>query len=241
MKMQTFKKLILQETNKYADNNRKLQEYIDHKIDCLDYYCSRRYPTNPKEFKRKATRIGETQYQREIYKTKHSILASKCHTHNISVDWADIELPVVFGPARRRPSVDLVGITNNKPFLCEVKYKNLTKKNPDTPLYGIFELIIYYYIVKFANAIELDNENVHHPDAHIIGFMWQHVDKLLILAANNRYWMNETILPPNLKPDLKTLISDLNRELAVDIRLFNVGDDDPPCDIPSAPWNEICL
>lgn len=185
------------------------------------------HQTNPKKpnlDKIKST--TETAFQRAIFNGESAILQFK--DRKAEVHWLDLELPVTFSGTARRKCIDLIGKINEKPFICELKFKG--KSTGDSPEYGLFELLIYYYHILCNNSGKvLDEQKVFHcllKDE----FKWANIideKPMLILAANKSYWSHW--LSKNRgghKKDLFGLIETLNKELNVCLSLFQTEDID---------------
>ncbi|MHB8846464.1 MAG: hypothetical protein ACYC7L_17145 [Nitrospirota bacterium] len=242
MKRADFAKMLRKQAVICRKFDKNLLPYVDDKLSCLDYYCSRRYDTKPNKFKGSAEKLGETSLQRVIKERTISHLSLPGSKAPVEVSWADIELPVVFGPQKRRPSVDLVGIRGEKPFLCEVKYQSPTNRNPDSPLFAIAELIFYYYVVKYCNAIELDVQDVHHNNKNCKAFKWENISNFLLILANDRYW-HSWLEQNDMASQIKRLVDVLNEEIKVDIQLCKTGEitEIKPFKLcePNAVWKSI--
>ena len=153
-------------------------------------------PSKPRDTKPdkptfKITSESEPDFQRIIFLSKNTelIFANKS---NETIQWVDLELPTTFSDAGRRRCVDLIGMRDNVPFLCELKYSNSNESHGDPPHYGILQLLIYYYHA-INNAKELHKHSVYHVRGQIdLGqireFNWEDISKTLIFSANKRYW-----------------------------------------------------
>lgn len=134
------------------------------------------------------TNKGESAYQRAIIAAEKSLL------NDVTVAWLDIELPVTFAPPRR---IDLLGRADKKLVLCELKYDGAqinprSKGRPDTgsPLYALFELLIYYYHI-LRNSNELQEKALPHTNRKG-NWTWPECENqknvFLIIAGNINYW-----------------------------------------------------
>ncbi len=138
----------------------------------------------------------EKAFQRAIVLSGVSVLENTG-----TVNWLDIELPVIFGPGSRRPSLDLLGLCNDgRLVLCELKYGN-SKNNP---AYALFELLIYYYHI-WRNAVALQKRGIWHAKMHknLPPFDWARCTRpanvRLITAADDVYWKDDKARMPALQ------------------------------------------
>ncbi len=122
-----------------------------------------------------ANNNGETKWQRKLYKEE------AC--------WCDLELPI--GQEKREKQwgslrVDLIGMNNARPIICELKH---TEK-AGQPFDAILQLLAYYCMI-VQNAEKLDREHIHHTNA-AQSFKWTQItnNPLLMLRANHAYWKN---------------------------------------------------
>lgn len=122
-----------------------------------------------------ANNNGETKWQRKLYKEE------AC--------WCDLELPI--GQEKREKQwgslrVDLIGMNNARPIICELKY---TQK-AGQPFDAILQLLAYYCMI-VQNAEKLDREHIHHTNV-AQSFKWTQItnNPLLMLRANHAYWEN---------------------------------------------------
>jgi hypothetical protein len=148
------------------------------------------YPSNPGLANlHKISATGEKAFQRGIYNSEHSILTGLTKKYDEKVIWLDLEIPVSLSSKARRRCADLIGIVDNyTPALCELKYKE--KGSSDHPLYGIYELLIYYYLI-LCNHEKLDSHKIYHKNARD-KMPWKTFNDnslpYLLLVANNDYW-----------------------------------------------------
>lgn len=122
---------------------------------------------------------GETMWQRELFETEPDY-------------WYDFELPigqvVECGKVTKVCRVDLVGMIESHPVICELKY---TKK-AGQPFDALLQLLAYYCMI-VNNAEKLDQCDIHHEIEDVKGFNWvdfKNNNPILILRANESYWSN---------------------------------------------------
>lgn len=129
--------------------------------------------------------VDEKALQRAILSLGYSKIG------NTTINWLDIELPVVKEiTSRRRPSIDLIGEYNGGFVLCELKFKN--KSNSDSPEDAVKELEGYCEQI-VQNYDFLDTLDLHHEDCQM--FSWTEIKDSItdgrvmkIIAANHEYW-----------------------------------------------------
>lgn len=122
-------------------------------------------------------KVTETNWQRELFETEPDY-------------WYDFELPigqvVECGKVTKVCRVDLVGMIESRPVICELKY---TKK-AGQPFDALLQLLAYYCMI-VNNAEKLGD--IHHTNDDVKGFNWgDFIDNnpILILRANEPYWSN---------------------------------------------------
>lgn len=182
------------------------------------------YPSNPKRLGGNGIKdVGEKALQRGILFGKSTLLDYGSLKPSESVNWIDIEVPVVLSNNGRRPSIDMIGLSKDKLILSEIKYNN--KK--DSPIYAVFELLIYYYFIRY-NYEKLDKENVFHKSEITKNFKWENYLKnsvpLLLVTANTsywQYWFNNKIN----RVDLLKEILIIENKLQIEIQLFITEDE----------------
>lgn len=202
-------------------------EKINPLISADSLYVSDGYKTSPgKANLHKIRSTSETAYQRAIFLQEESKLIFE-NNHTENVRWMDLELPVTFSENSRRRCVDLVGTIDDTPFICELKFMKKGKSTGDSPLYGVLELVIYYYFVtKFNSALE--NHKVHHQNSEVTKFDWKDLLKTehLIFAANEdywNYWLEHRKYSDKLK-EFKNLMNTLDSRYRIPrIGLFNIA------------------
>ncbi len=172
----------------------------------------------------KIASVTETAFQRAIFNGEFSNLNDSTK----KIEWIDLELPVTLSSNSRRKCIDLIGLYEGNPILCELKYKN--KSDVDRPEYAIFELLSYFNFVKW-NFERLDKHSVHHRGYR--NFRWEdianHLKPTLIVAANNRYWndwFRKNTHKCCYKNNLLDRVKDLNTKLKVNICLYFAKDED---------------
>jgi hypothetical protein len=164
---------------------------------------------------------GETAFQRGIFNAQNVLLDYGKTVREIQ--WLDIEIPVVLNKNRRRPCVDLIGITSDEiPVICELKYH---KSKSDHPIYGIVESLMYYYYIR-CNYELLDKYDIHHTG--LKKFEWSYIANFqspkLLLVANKKYWdywLNR-VDKENFSRQVKCFCDKLN----VNIECFSADDED---------------
>ena len=160
---------------------------------------------------------GEPALQRAIFNKEQTILSD---TKEV-IEWLDLEIPVTLSKKSRRNCADLLGKSEDKLILAELKYRNSSET--DSPYYGIFELAVYYYLLT-QNYVILDKYKVYHKKMPIDSnqFSWNKYIPLnktgLIFVANKKYfdyWIGEK----------KTDINDLHALLKRISDKFNISYD----------------
>ena len=155
------------------DNNRKFKEIIKEPWEFAH--------SKPGELGRAdQDEYTETNWQRELLFEKET----NC--------WYDGELPigqvVKCGKVTKVCRVDLVGMIESHPVICELKY---TKK-AGQPFDALLQLLAYYCMI-VNNADKLDQCDIHHENEDVKGFNWgdfKNNNPILILRANKTYWSN---------------------------------------------------
>lgn len=124
-------------------------------------------------------KVTETNWQREIFDTEPDY-------------WYDFELPigqvVECGKVTKVCRVDLVGMIESHPVICELKY---TEK-AGQPFDALLQLLAYYCMIK-QNANLLDENKIHHTNRNK-EFCWGDIannNPILMLRANSEYWSNK--------------------------------------------------
>lgn len=165
--------------------------------------------SEPRKYKKDAafSNNGETNWQRKLY---------------IDEDWwYDIELPI--GQQQNLETkrwnslrVDLVGMKDSRPIICELKYT----KQAGQPFDAILQLLAYYYMI-IKNAKILDQQNIHHTNAKNKNFKWADLTKnpILMLRANPEYWKNWNKSTPKNQAALR--IIELCKQNELEILLYN--------------------
>jgi len=167
---------------------------------------------------------GEKAFQRAIINGKKTLLDNQRSSGVETVIWLDIELPVTLSASPRRICLDLLGSLDGIPVLCELKYLESSPSNH--PVYGVVELLIYYYFIH-CNYQKLDKYGVHH---HLIlkDFKWEVIVNngfpQLLLVANKAYW--DYWFKRIDKNELVKQIFDLGMMLDTNIHLFEAPNED---------------
>ena len=166
----------------------------------------------------------ESAFQRAIFNKGESYLHYRKDGSPTVVRWQDLEIPVVLGRKSRRTCIDLIGSTDGTPVICELKY--MEKSVSDHPKYAIFELLIYFYLIR-CNFEKLDKNNVHHQFGSPVNWKMiaNNFSTQLIVAANSTYW-NYWLSRLNLK-DLIEYVFYIVEELDINLHLFQVLDPVP--------------
>lgn len=165
----------------------------------------------------------ETKWQRELFKTD-------------TIYWYDGELPIgqvkECGKVTKVCRVDLVGMFESHPVICELKF---TKK-AGQPFDALLQLLAYYCMIK-QNAKLLDENKIHHAkllDENKIHhanarrnkeFCWRDIannNPILMLRANSVYWSNKDKRTPKNEATKKIL--KVCKEHGLDIRFWNGKD-----------------
>lgn len=167
---------------------------------------------------------GEKAFQRAIFNSKKSILDYQRSAGLETVTWLDIELPVALNRNPRRKCIDIIGSLDGIPVICELKYHERSPSNH--PIYGVVELLIYYYFIH-CNYQKLDKYDVHH---HLVlkDFKWEVIVKngfpQLLLVANKKYW--DYWFNRLNKNELAKQVFDLGVLLDANIHLFEAPNED---------------
>lgn len=190
---------------------------------------SERHPSRPGEPNLDNIKsVSEVAFQRGIFNSVNSRLIKDVLNEDKIIDWIDMEIPVVLNKNRRRSCIDLMGSVGNKLVLCELKFSKPGSKPSDSPMYAVFELLLYYYYVR-CNFKELDELGVFHDLPSTKNFNWEKYLKncvpLLLVTANSGYW-EYWFKKKNYKVELLQEISVLEKELQIEIQLFQTVDED---------------
>lgn len=227
------------------------------KVDLINKlnFISEKYPSKPgKPSLESVTSVTEVAFQRGIYKGGSTYLIENLLDAGKIIDWIDLEIPVVLSKKKRRFCIDIIGSNKNKLVLCELKYTKVGANPSDNPMYAVFELLIYYNFVR-NNFKELDELKIFHDLESSKDFTWEKYLKnsvpLLLVTANASYW-KYWFKRENYKTGLLKEIADLEKELHIEIQLFETKDEDfleqmknggnetysPK--VKSNIWNKIC-
>jgi hypothetical protein len=218
------------ELEKIISNNSKISanKNLKNKLEDLKY-TEESHPSNPKSLSKNGIAdVGEKAFQRGIYYGESTSLNYSSLKPLEKITWIDIEIPVVLSNKSRRPCIDIIGTTESNLILCELKHSK-EKINPtESPIYAVYELLIYYYFVR-CNFKNLDIEKVYRPIAQEKEFNWEKYLKdsvpLLLVTANASYW-KYWFKRENYKTELLKEIADLEKKLHLEIQLFETEDED---------------
>ena len=175
---------------------------------------------------------GEKAFQRSIFRHGKIILDYNEIMDYDTVNWLDFEIPVTLGEFPRRNCVDLIGSTGDKHVICELKFiksNNSNSSKSNHPLYGVIELLAYYYLIR-CNYKKLDDSKVYHKfDNKINSYKWTSIanDKSpkLLLVANKSYWDYWFSTRKNIdKKDILQSVEELSLKLGLNIYLFGALD-----------------
>lgn len=183
------------------DNNRKFKEIIKEPWEFAH--------SKPGELGRAdQDEYTETNWQRELLFEKET----NC--------WYDGELPigqvVKCGKVTKVCRVDLVGMIESHPVICELKY---TKK-AGQPFDALLQLLAYYCMIK-QNANLLDENEIHHDNARNKEFCWGDIannNPILMLRANEHYWSNWS--KATKKNEAAKKIIEVCKEYGLEIQLW---------------------
>lgn len=149
----------------------------------------------------------ETNWQRELLFEKET----NC--------WYDGELPIgqviECGKVTNECRVDLVGMIESHPVICELKYT----KQAGQPFDALLQLLAYYCMI-VNNAEKLGD--IHHTNEDVKGFNWvdfKNNNPILILRANESYWSNWSKTTDKNKAAKK--IIEVCKEYGLEIQLWN--------------------
>lgn len=149
----------------------------------------------------------ETNWQRELLFEKET----NC--------WYDGELPIgqviECGKVTNDCRVDLVGMIESHPVICELKYT----KQAGQPFDALLQLLAYYCMI-VNNAEKLGD--IHHTNEDVKGFNWvdfKNNNPILILRANESYWSNWSKTTDKNKAAKK--IIEVCKEYGLEIQLWN--------------------
>lgn len=133
--------------------------------------------------------------------------------------WYDGELPigqvVKCGKVTKVCRVDLVGMIESHPVICELKY---TQK-AGQPFDALLQLLAYYCMIK-QNANLLDGNEIHHANRNK-EFCWGDItnNPILMLRANSEYWSNKD--KRTRKNEATKQILNVCKEHGLDIRFWD--------------------
>lgn len=180
-----LKKELITFIDSHSDINPKLAELKCKLID--DNNCTGKNRSSPGEANLNSINsTSETAFQRAIYNDSPTTFKLK-NGNTRKIEWLDLELPVVLNKSSRRICLDLIGLVDNTPTICELKY--FKNSAGDHPVYAIFEVLVYYYFV-LCNYKKLDDEKIHHTN--LKKFVWKSVintpTPIFLVAANDSYW-----------------------------------------------------
>lgn len=221
----TLNKIIIEQVDKVKWKSTKIGLNSLMEVLNNDENSKGDYPTTPgKPNLHKIKSTGETAYQRAIFNSKHTLLNSS----ESIVQWLDLELPVTLNKNPRRPCVDLIGRMNNQIVLCELKFcRNCKNYASNHPIYGVIELLVYYYFIQ-RNHSKLDDYEVFHSCNGRESFKWREFldgpSTLCIVAANIDYW--ESWFNKIDKSDFIQDVSNLADRLNIKVSLFKAPNED---------------
>lgn len=192
-------------------------------------FVSEKHPSKPGKPNLQGIKsVTEVAFQRGIYNGATTNLIENLLDDDKIINWIDLELPVVLSKNRRRFCIDIIGSTKDKLVLCELKFNKLGANPSDNPMYAIFELLIYYHFVR-NNFKDLDELKIFHNLPSNKNFNWEKYLKnsvpLLLVTANAsywKYWLNRK----NYKTELLKEVSVLEKELHIEIQLYETDDED---------------
>ncbi|HUU89284.1 MAG TPA: hypothetical protein VMX17_16240 [Candidatus Glassbacteria bacterium] len=224
-----FKKTIEDEVKRNISGKKKIYLIETLRQKLTDY------PSNPTNINLDNVKaVDETAFQRAILNKGETSLKSQSGK-KYKVNWFDGELPVIFGKLARRKCVDLIGKTDSRMIICELKFMKKTAKSSSySPMYALLQLLIYYYFIK-TNCKELDKQEIHHKNTKG-KFKWENFisqTPLLIVVANKKYWdyWIEGKRREKDKQNCFDLIKHLKSELKLtnNLLLFKTPDEDFHC------------
>lgn len=189
-------------------------------IECPENYG--KHTTNPDEISFEIKDTGEKAFQRAILLNGKTTLED-----NMSIDWIDGELPVVFNKNSKRRCPDLLGYLEDIPVICELKFVVPdTSSKSDSPIYAVIELLTYYCFIQY-NVDALVEQKVGHTNREL--YRWEDITKknpLLLVCANESYWKKWLNTKNNYQDNLFKYISQWSKELGININLFQTDDFD---------------
>lgn len=150
--------------------------------------------TFPKEYAEMVSEknVGETAIQRALYASTAAIIMPNGNEE--TVEWLDMELPVVLASGGRKPCIDLIGqIGAQKALrLVELKYSRTpASANGNDPDYAIFEVLLYLAAV-MSNHESLSEKKVGHSNAKLTAHLdWRKLALTteVIVVANESFWL----------------------------------------------------
>lgn len=216
-----FKKRLIEIIEGAIIQDKRVIKFKNMLLDSSNY--GDNHPTKPGPMSFEIRSTGETAYQRAILNSKETLLDFKKKNGFETVHWMDGELPVVLNKNPRRHSIDLIGLLDGIPVICELKFAKT--RNSDSPVYAALELLTYYCFIQF-NADSLDKHNVYHRN--LSPFKWNVITNngfpRLIVCANKSYW--DAWFKKYDKIQLRDQISEWGRLLDTNINLFQTVDFD---------------
>ncbi|MCK4981628.1 MAG: hypothetical protein KAS17_01830, partial [Victivallaceae bacterium] len=179
-------------------------------LDRLKFITGENHPSTPGMLKCDIVKTKEQAMQRAILGLENKgkicpfakkILEKSKKYKERTISWIDMELPVFFSEDSRRYCLDLLGISDDQPVICELKFVSASSKDSkitnwsDCPIYAAMELFNYHLSI-LANHKELYTQNIRHQFENTHpndpgGKIWEKYDKgkpILLVAANKEYW-----------------------------------------------------
>ena len=140
----------------------------------------------PGEFAMSIRDIREKAYQRAFLNEVCSIQLNDQEL--CPIEWVDIEVPVVFNADARRPSVDLVGIYQDRATLGELKFAT-AESHSNSPELALLEILIYIHFTR-ENIELLSAGQIQHANSRQ-DIPWADFDfqtPTLMIIGNEQYW-----------------------------------------------------
>jgi hypothetical protein len=216
-----FKKRLIEIIEGAIIQDKKVIKFKNMLSDSSNY--GDNHPTKPGPMSFEIRSTGETAFQRAILKSEKTLLDFKKNNDFETVHWMDGELPIVLNKNPRRHSIDLIGLSEGIPVICELKFAKT--RNSDSPVYAALELLTYYCFIQF-NADSLDKHNVYHRN--LSPFKWNVITNngfpRLFVCANKSYW--DAWFKKYEKTQLRDQIFEWGMHLNTNINLFQTEDID---------------
>jgi hypothetical protein len=176
---------------------RKFEELINFLKNINSIVLSNQYTVPRKANLKDIEDTGEKAFQRAIFNSGRSMFRNAG-----IVKWIDLELPVIIdnpkveGGKRTNRRIDLIGLIEDIPVICELKFVKIKRNNQEPPLYAIFELLTYYCSIWY-NYKNLESNKVYHKFQKQDDFgskfagLWSNIIQnkpKLLVCANKSYW-----------------------------------------------------